>query len=61
MQDLVDPVTDEMLARFVVDSHSKSQPKGARMEDELASLPQEDTSPADPEVSVNISEEVSLN
>ncbi|CAN6483836.1 unnamed protein product [Victoria cruziana] len=50
VKDLVDPVTDEMLARFVVDSHSKSQPKGARMEDELASLPQEDTSPADPEI-----------
>ncbi|XP_031495177.1 DNA replication licensing factor MCM2 [Nymphaea colorata] len=50
VKDVVDPVTDEMLARFVVDSHSKSQPKGARKEDELASLLQEDIPPADPEI-----------
>ncbi|KAK4261677.1 hypothetical protein QN277_004640 [Acacia crassicarpa] len=32
VKDVVDPVTDEMLARFVVDSHFKSQPKGANMD-----------------------------
>lgn len=26
MQDIVDPVTDEMLAKFVVNSHRKSHP-----------------------------------
>lgn len=26
MQDVVDPVTDEMLAKFVVNSHRKSHP-----------------------------------
>lgn len=30
---MVDPVTDEMLAKFVVDSHFKSQPKGANLDD----------------------------
>jgi len=30
---VVDPVTDEMLAEFVVNSHFKSQPKGGKMED----------------------------
>lgn len=33
MQDVVDPVRDEMLAEFVVDSHFKSQPKGATLDD----------------------------
>ena len=35
MQDIVDPFTDEMLARFVVDSHARSQPKGANLEDRV--------------------------
>lgn len=30
---MVDPVTDEMLAKFVVDSHFKSQPKGGNLEE----------------------------
>lgn len=34
MQDVVDPIADEMLANFVVDSHFKSQPKGAVISDE---------------------------
>lgn len=33
VQDVVDPVIDEMLATFVVDSHFKSQPKGANLDD----------------------------
>ncbi|GAB2225414.1 hypothetical protein Droror1_Dr00006206 [Drosera rotundifolia] len=33
VKDVVDPVTDEMLAKFVVDSHFKSQAKGANIED----------------------------
>lgn len=32
MQDIVDPVADEMLAQFVVGSHFKSQPKGANLD-----------------------------
>lgn len=32
MQDVVDPVTDEMLAKFFVDSHLKSQAKGATLD-----------------------------
>ena len=35
MQDIVDPFTDEMLARFVVDSHARSQPKCANLEDRV--------------------------
>lgn len=52
MQDVVDPVTDEMLARFVVDSHFKSQAKGANMDNMPLSNSEEDTSdsPMDPEV-----------
>ncbi|KAF3627989.1 hypothetical protein FXO37_29594 [Capsicum annuum] len=30
--DVVDPVTDEMLAKFFVDSHLKSQAKGATLD-----------------------------
>lgn len=56
MQDVVDPVTDEMLAQFVVDSHYKSQPKGSNndhmtnsQEDGPASSRQ-----SDPEVLITI-------
>lgn len=42
MQDIVDPVTDEMLAKFVVDSHAKSKPKGALIEDQPVSNSQDD-------------------
>lgn len=54
MQDIVDPVTDEMLAKFVVDSHAKSKPKGALIEDQPVSNSQDDVlahgRSADPEV-----------
>lgn len=54
VQDVVDPVTDEMLARFVVDSHARSQPKGVNLEDQPVSNSQDDllasARPADPEV-----------
>ncbi|KAL1550542.1 MCM DNA helicase complex subunit [Salvia divinorum] len=33
VKDVVDPVTDEMLAQFVVDSHYNSQPKGSKFDD----------------------------
>lgn len=49
VKDVVDPVTDEMLAKFVVDSHFKSQPKGANNDSASES---EDASgmPTDPEI-----------
>ncbi|KAF4362529.1 hypothetical protein F8388_011356 [Cannabis sativa] len=54
MQDVVDPIADEMLARFVVDSHFKSQAKGAHIEDKTFSESQDDVQmsgePADPEI-----------
>ncbi len=34
MQDVVDPVMDEMLATFVVDSHFKSHPRANHVEEE---------------------------
>lgn len=56
MQDVVDPVIDEMLAKFVVDSHFKSQPKGGNVEDKSLSNSQDDFQPSDrpldPEVPV---------
>ncbi|KAF5741238.1 DNA replication licensing factor MCM2 [Tripterygium wilfordii] len=54
VKDMVDPVTDEMLARFVVDSHFKSQAKGSNMEDVPLSESPEDIQtsarPVDPEI-----------
>ncbi|CAG7896997.1 unnamed protein product [Brassica rapa] len=51
VKDVVDPVTDDMLAKFVVNSHFKSQPKGGKMDD---SEPQDDnhgsSGSSDPEV-----------
>ncbi|KAK5802102.1 DNA replication licensing factor MCM2-like [Gossypium arboreum] len=42
VKDVVDPVTDEMLAKFVVDSHFRSQPKGANLDDKAFSESQEE-------------------
>ncbi|KAK1320025.1 hypothetical protein QJS10_CPB04g00051 [Acorus calamus] len=51
VKDAVDPVIDEMLAKFVVDSHSKSRPKGANMDDKPMSDSEEDPQrPVDPEI-----------
>ncbi|XP_021890823.1 DNA replication licensing factor MCM2 [Carica papaya] len=54
VKDVVDPVTDEMLAKFVVESHFKSQPKGANMDDKsLSELPEDieaSARPVDPEI-----------
>lgn len=54
LQDVVDPVIDEMLAKFVVDSHFKSQAKGAHLGDKPLGHSQEDaeafTMTDDPEV-----------
>ncbi|XP_034697919.1 DNA replication licensing factor MCM2 [Vitis riparia] len=54
VKDVVDPVTDEMLAKFVVDSHFKSQPKGTNVEDKSLSNSQDDIQPSarplDPEI-----------
>ncbi|KZV57959.1 DNA replication licensing factor mcm2-like [Dorcoceras hygrometricum] len=41
IKDVVDPITDEMLAQFVVDSHCKSQPKGANLTDRSATNSQD--------------------
>ncbi|XWS16646.1 hypothetical protein CRYUN_Cryun34aG0109000 [Craigia yunnanensis] len=41
VKDVVDPVTDEMLAKFVVDSHFRSQPKGANIDDKAFSESQD--------------------
>ncbi|TYG79317.1 hypothetical protein ES288_D02G129400v1 [Gossypium darwinii] len=43
VKDIVDPVTDEMLAKFVVDSHFRSQPKGANIDDKAFSESQEES------------------
>ena len=55
MQDVVVPVTDEVLAKSVVDSHLKSQPKGANLDDISVSNSQDDfpatARPVDPETS----------
>lgn len=54
VKDVVDPVRDEMLASFVVDSHAKSQPKGSNIEETPAGLSQDESSnlshSSDPEV-----------
>ncbi|KAF8400104.1 hypothetical protein HHK36_015979 [Tetracentron sinense] len=54
VKDVVDPVIDEMLAKFVVNSHFKSQPKGANIDGKSISNSQEDSpasaSPVDPEI-----------
>ncbi|KAF9689051.1 hypothetical protein SADUNF_Sadunf01G0051600 [Salix dunnii] len=48
VKDVVDPVADEMLAEFVVDSHFKSQAKGANIDDRSYSESQEDQASARP-------------
>ncbi|KAM6557354.1 hypothetical protein CsatB_004373 [Cannabis sativa] len=54
VKDVVDPIADEMLAKFVVDSHFKSQAKGVHIEDKTFSESQDDVQmsgePADPEI-----------
>ncbi|KAH9302023.1 hypothetical protein KI387_013606, partial [Taxus chinensis] len=54
VKDVVDPVKDEMLARFVVDSHAKSQTKGSSTDEAPAGLSQDESSPlgsaTDPEI-----------
>lgn len=66
MQDVVDPVVDEMLAQFVVDSHYKSQPKGVNLDDRPVNNSQDEMQDAagqtDPEVlSLNCSYHLSLS
>ncbi|GLT72172.1 hypothetical protein SLA2020_441270 [Shorea laevis] len=54
VKDVVDPVIDEMLAKFVVDSHFKSQPKGGNIDDKSVGESDEDNQasarPVDPEI-----------
>ncbi|KAK9120279.1 hypothetical protein Scep_018372 [Stephania cephalantha] len=54
VKDVVDPVADELLANFVVDSHFKSQPKGANLDNISKSNSQADApapvGPLDPEI-----------
>lgn len=56
---MVDPVTDEMLAQFVVDSHCKSQPKGSNFDDRSVNNSQDENQASagetDPEVLILIS------
>lgn len=47
---MVDPVTDEMLAKFVVDSHFKSQPKGANLDENPLGESQDDIQASDRQV-----------
>ncbi|XP_052184215.1 DNA replication licensing factor MCM2 [Diospyros lotus] len=42
VKDAVDPVKDEMLAKFVVDSHFKSQPKGGYIDDKSIGCSQDE-------------------
>ncbi|XP_074269548.1 DNA replication licensing factor MCM2 [Silene latifolia] len=42
VKDVVDPITDEMLARFVVDSHFRSKPSGFNIDDRSMGNSQED-------------------
>ncbi|XP_021724793.1 DNA replication licensing factor MCM2-like [Chenopodium quinoa] len=54
VKDVVDPITDEMLAEFVVDSHFRSKPSGANLDDRSTSNSQETADPltnhVDPEI-----------
>ncbi|KAI3989440.1 hypothetical protein MKX01_032542 [Papaver californicum] len=54
VKDVVDPVLDDMLAEFVVESHSKSRAKGANLDDMSVSNSQADpdasAEPVDPEI-----------
>ncbi|KAL1334951.1 hypothetical protein HN51_063889 [Arachis hypogaea] len=53
VKDVVDPVTDEMLAKFVVDSHFRSQPKGGNRDEKSVTESQDDYAsamPVDPEI-----------
>ncbi|KAG6422471.1 hypothetical protein SASPL_119043 [Salvia splendens] len=54
VKDVVDPVTDEMLAQFVVDSHYKSQPKGSNFDDRSVNNSQDENQASagetDPEI-----------
>jgi len=53
VKEVDDPITDEMLAEFVVSSHFKSQAKGVNIDDRPYSESQEDQAsarPVDPEV-----------
>jgi len=54
MKDVVDPISDEMLAKFVVDSHFRSKPHGANLDDKSMNTSQDDADPmanqVDPEV-----------
>lgn len=56
MQDVVDPVTDEMLAKFVVDSHFRSQAKGATIDEKSFTDSRDDArvtmAATDPEVTL---------
>ncbi|KAJ8452179.1 hypothetical protein Cgig2_016760 [Carnegiea gigantea] len=54
VKDVVDPISDEMLAKFVVDSHFRSKPHGANLDDKSMNTSQDDADPmsnqVDPEV-----------
>ncbi|CAO2823331.1 unnamed protein product [Amaranthus hypochondriacus] len=54
VKDVVDPITDEMLAKFVVDSHFKSKPSGTNIDDKSMNNSQEDADPVANEVDPEI-------
>ena len=50
MQDIAVPVTDEMLALFIVDNHYKSLPTGAKLDESSSNSQDEVPASAHPEV-----------
>ncbi|KAJ3671882.1 hypothetical protein LUZ60_007961 [Juncus effusus] len=50
VKDVVDPVTDEMLARFVVGSHARSVPKGSNLEERASQSEPDESGPTDPDI-----------
>ncbi|XXG72740.1 hypothetical protein AAC387_Pa07g1770 [Persea americana] len=50
LKDIADPVTDEMLALFIVDNHYKSQPTGAKLDESISNSQDEVSASAHPEI-----------
>ncbi|KAJ8629958.1 hypothetical protein MRB53_023281 [Persea americana] len=50
LKDIAVPVTDEMLALFIVDNHYKSQPTGAKLDESISNSQDEVSASAHPEI-----------
>ncbi|RWR84963.1 DNA replication licensing factor MCM2 [Cinnamomum micranthum f. kanehirae] len=61
MQDITDPVTDEMLALYIVDNNYKSQPTGAKLDEFISNYQDEVSASAHPEFPLNLIELLLLN